>query len=360
MENREIVNKASNDELSLKEIIVIIKDWWNYLLSKWVIILICGLVGGGLGLLYSLFSKPKYTAHLSFALIEGGNAMSGWADLASSFGFGGLLSGDGGAFSGENLLEIIRSRHAVEQTLLTSVNYKGKFQTLADVYIQLNNSHRVWKKKHKKIIELHNLSYPLNQPRETFTRNQDSILYTFYKTLTNPKYLSIARKDKKISIVNLDFTYPNEFFAKTFVEKLMEQTYNFYVQTRTSQSRANISMMEHRADSIKNLYENALYKRSGYAQTNINPALQMAAVPRIKEDMNAQLYGTVYTEVLKNLETLKLDMARETPLVQIIDTPRLPLINNKLSKLKAIIIFGFIGGFLAVCYLFFKKVLSNL
>lgn len=359
MESKQI-NKVSNDELSLKEIILIIKDWWKYLLSKWLIIVICGLLGGGLGILYSLISRPKYTAHLSFALIEGGGSMSGLADLASSFGLGGLMSGNGGAFSGENLLEIIRSRHAVEQTLLTPVDYKGEMKTLADVYILLNNSHKRWKKKHVNKPELHTLSYPVNQQRETFSRNQDSILYTIYQTLTNPKYLSIARKDKKISIVDLNFTYPNEFFAKTFVEKLMDQTYNFYVQTRTSQSRANIIMMEHRADSIKNLYENALYKRSGYSQANINPALQIAAVPRIKEEMNAQLYGTVYTEVLKNLETLKLDMARETPLVQIIDTPRLPLKIVRFGKLKGILFGGIFGGFLAFGYLFIKKALDDI
>ena len=131
----------------------------------------------------------------------------------------------------------------------------------------------------------------------------------------------------------------------------MAETYRFYSDTRTSQSRANINMMQAKADSIKSLYESALYKGAGFSQVNINQALQFAAVPKIKQENNAQLYATVYAEVLKNLETLKLDMARETPIIQIIDTPRFPLEKARLGKGKAMVIGGILGGTLIVFYL---------
>ncbi|MDD3196201.1 MAG: hypothetical protein PHU68_10455 [Paludibacter sp.] len=60
------------------------------------------------------------------------------------------------------------------------------------------------------------------------------------------------------------------------------------------------------------------------------------------------MYAAVYGEVLKNLETLKLDLARETPLVQIIDTPRYPLKKDKLGKIKGIALGGFLAGVLIV------------
>jgi len=63
------------------------------------------------------------------------------------------------------------------------------------------------------------------------------------------------------------------------------------------------------------------------------------------------LYGTVYTEILKNLETLKLDLARETPLVQVIDQPIFPLKKEKLGKVKGTFFGGIIGGVLIVVYL---------
>jgi len=358
MENRQI-NKASNDELSLKEIIVIIKDWWNYLLSKWVIILICGLVGGGIGVVYSLVEKPKYTAILSFSLIESDASLSGLVSLASNFGFGGPLAGGGGPFSGNNLLEIIKSRYAVEYTLLTKVNIFGKEQTLADAYIEVHNLNNKWKKNKLK-VSLHNLCFPVTLERKDFSREQDSVLYDFYKEITSSNNLFIARKDKEMSLVDIKYTSINEVFAKTFIEKLMDVTYNFYTKTRTAQIRSNIEMMQHKADSVKKLYEVALYQGATYSKSNINPALQIAAVPGMKQETNARIYGTVYAEILKNLETLKLDLARVTPLVQIIDVPRYPLQIKRTGKIKGLIIGGGLGGFLTVLFLLSKKHINTI
>lgn len=357
MDNKQ-TNKANNDELSIKEIIQIIQDWWKYLWSKWLFILICGLVGGGLGVVYSLFKAPKYSAHLSFALVEDSGSMSGLADFASSMGLSALFGGNSGAFSGDNLLEIVTSRYIVEETLLTPVVFKGEKKTLADAYIQFSNIRKKWN-KNKKVPELKTLSYPIGQPRETFTRVQDSVLYRFYKSVSNPKFLRIARVNKKISIVTVDFISYDEQFAKLFLENLIDQTYIFYSKTRTAQLRTNVEMMEHKADSVKKLYEDALYKSAGIPLLNVNEAASFAAVPRIKQQANAQLYSAVYTEVLKNLETLKLDLARTTPLVQLIDTPRYPLYKSRFGKLLGLLFGGFLGGFISVLYLISKKYLKT-
>ncbi len=349
--SEQIKAAQQDDEISLKELMQKAREWWQYLLSKWLIILVFGLGGAAIGLVASLLTKPKYTAHLSFALVEKSAGGGGLADLASSFGLSGMLGGGStGTFSGDNLLEIIQSRHSIEQTLLSPVDYQSKKQNLVDVYILVNEVNKGWKDQTKN-IELQTLTFPIGQKRETLTRTQDSVLYSIYSAIVKSNALTVARKDKKLSLVNLDFVSKDELFAKLFVEKLMSETYQFYSETRTAQSRSNIKMMELKADSIRRLYESSLYKGASYSQANINPALQMAAVPGIKQQNNAQLYATVYTEVLKNLESLKLDMARETPIVQIVDIPRFPLEMEKLGKVKAVATGGILGGFLIVLYL---------
>lgn len=339
---------------SIKQLLSNLIDIKNYLITKWLIIIVFGVGGAAIGLGLSFIIKPKYTAKISFSLIEKSGSSSGLASLASSFGFGGLLGGGGGdAFSGDNLLEIIKSRYAVEKTLLCPVEFNGKLSTMADVYIEFNNLHEKWKNHKNK--ELSTLSYPIEQSRDKFSRTQDSVLNEFYEGFIKRGELSVIRKDKKISIVNVSFTSKNEVFSKLFVENLMSQTYSYYKETRTSQSKANIEMMQHTADSIKSLYEGSLYKSAGISQVNINRAIQTAAVPRIQSENNAQLYGTVYAEVLKNLETLKLELARETPLVQIIDNPRYPLKKEKLGKAKGLVLGGFFGGFIIVFFLLGKR-----
>jgi len=354
---------SNNDEISLKELLQKAKEWWQYLLTKWILILVFGLGGAAIGMVTSLLTPPKYTAKLSFALVEKSAGGSGLADLASSFGMGSMLGGgSSGAFSGDNLLEIMQSPHTIEQTLLSPVVYQGKQQNLVEVYIQFNELRDKWQKQEDN-KELQTLNYPIGQKRESFTRTQDSVLNSIYDKLIKTNALTIARKDKKLSFVNVNFTSKNEIFSKLFEEKLLEVTYRFYKETKTAQSRANVNMMQAKADSIKHLYESSLYRSAGYSQVNINQALAYAAVPKQKQEYNSQLYATVYTEVLKNLETLKLDMARETPIVQIIDTPRFPLEKERLGKVIAMATGGILGGLLILFYLlgamFLKKALEE-
>lgn len=349
----EIGNKKELMLISLDQQIL---DMWKFLVSKWSLIIVLGVIAGLIGLGLSYIVKPKYTANLSFSLNEKSSG-GGLAGLALSFGFGGLLGNSGGdAFTGDNLLEIIKSRYAVETTLLSPIDFEGEQMTMIDAYIKFNELPKKWQRA--KNEELKTIKFPINQDRTTFSRTQDSVLYTVYDKIVNQNELKLLRKNKNINIIYVNFTSQNESFAKYFVEILMDKTYDFYKETRTAQTRNNLAMMQNRADSIRELYENALYKGAAISQVNVNTAIQLASVPRLKQEYDVQLYGTVYAEVLKNLETIRLDMDRETPIVQIIDRPIYPLKKTELGKLKGIVFGAFTGGvivFIYLCGLFFFK-----
>ena len=89
--NNQIENSnIDNDEISLKELIIKIKDWISFLKKKWKTIFIAGIIGALIGLTIALFDKPTYKAVLTFAMEEdkgsGGGGLSGALGLASSFG----------------------------------------------------------------------------------------------------------------------------------------------------------------------------------------------------------------------------------------------------------------------------------
>jgi hypothetical protein len=110
--------KNQSDEISLKELLQKVKEWYNYILSQWKIIVLVGIIGAALGLGYSLLQKPTYTASLSFALEDekSGGGLGGALGLASSFGID-LGGGGGSIFTGSNLTELFKSR-AMEKSFL--------------------------------------------------------------------------------------------------------------------------------------------------------------------------------------------------------------------------------------------------
>ena len=185
---------AAEDEISLKELIIKLKEWFTYLLSKWMIIGLAGFIGAGIGLFYALNDKPIYTATLSFVLEDeksGGGGLSGALGLASQFGID-MGGSAGGIFTGTNLLELFKSRRMVEQTLLKPVALGGKTISYAEWYIQNTQWRKVWEKK----AGYENIQFLPNADRDKFTRVQDSIMGVMYSDLSK-NGLVVSQKDLK-------------------------------------------------------------------------------------------------------------------------------------------------------------------
>ncbi len=67
----------------------------------------------------------------------------------------------------------------------------------------------------------------------------------------------------------------------------------------------------------------------------------------------------MYLEIIKNLEVSKITLLNETPIIQIIDKPILPLEDNKISKALAGILGAFLGGFLSISFFVFGKLFKD-
>jgi LPS O-antigen subunit length determinant protein (WzzB/FepE family) len=333
------VQMNSDDEVSLKDLILKVGEIWKYLLSKWKIIVIIGISSAALGLVYSIFKTPEYNATLSFSVIEK-SSQGGLSALAGQFGLG---SSSDGVFSGNNMIELLQSRNLIERTLLSEVEINGRRCRLIEYYRELNPP-----EEDDAISQT--ISYPLDVDRELFTREQDSLLYNLNKTITTDK-LSIDKKAKDINIINVSFLNEDELFAKLFTEKLIAIVSEFYIQTKTKNITTNLDKMEIRADSARQEYEKALAEQAKFEDENQNPSKRLLMVERQKIQTRVQLTGTTYVELVKNIEILKLDLIQQTPLIQVIDAPIMPLEIERLGKLKGIILGGFIGGFLIVGWL---------
>lgn len=346
-----------NDEISLKELIEKLKEWYNYLLSQWRTIVLAGVIGATLGLAYSFIKKPVYTATLTFALEdEKGGGMGGALGLASSFGID-LGGGGGSIFSGSNLTELFKSRTMVEQTLLTPVTVNGKVISLAEMYIQNNEWRDNWDEKAK----FKNLQFLPGADRKHFTRVQDSILGVIYQNLSKTS-LSVAQKDKKIAIISMDVNSTNELFSLYFCEALARQVGRFYVDTKSKKARMNMEILEHQVDSIRSELNGAI---TGVAVANdntfmLNPALNVRRAPSARRQVDVQANTAILTELVKQAELAKVTLRKETPLIQVIDRPILPLQKERFGKAKGLVLGGFLAGFLTVLGLIGRRLLKEL
>ena len=328
-----------NDEITFKELILKIREWYQFLLTKWILIIIVSAIGGATGLVYASFQKPIYKADLTFAMEDeksGGGGLSGALGLASSFGID-LGGGAGGAFSGANLMALMKSRKIVEKTLLSSVAFKGKTISLADYYIEFNELREGWKKNQT----LQNIQFPVTIDRANFSLQQDSVLKNIFTSIVKDN-LSVSQIDKKISIINVTFHSTDEGFSKNFCESLAQVTTDYYIELKTKKSKQNVDVLQKQVDNIKSKLNYSMIGSWGL------------------EKINSQVNFTILGQLSANLELAKVTLQKETPLIQIIDQPILPLDKSWLSKKKSFLYFGFSSGFLTILYLIFARIYKKI
>lgn len=348
--------EVQNDEISLKELIEKGKEWFSYLLSQWKVIVLAGIIGAGLGLGYSFSKKPMYTASLSFALEDEkvGGGLGGALGLASSLGLD-LGGGGGSIFTGSNLTELFKSRAMVEQTLLSPVVVDGKAISLAEMYIQNNGWRDQWNENPKfKAIQ-----FLPDTKRKYFTRVHDSILGVIYQNLSQSG-LVVGQKDKKIAIITIDVSSTNELFSKYFTESLVKEVSDFYVTTKSKKARENMDILERQTDSIRGALNGAI---TGVAVANdntfgLNPAMNVRRAPSARRQVDVQANTAILTELVKQTEMAKVTLRKETPLIQVIDRPILPLPKEKFSKSKGMVLGGLLMGFLTVLGLIVRRFLK--
>jgi hypothetical protein len=354
---------SSTNEITLIELFEKIKDWYTYLLSKWKPIFLTVIFGVILGLTYSFIKKPIYTATLSFALEDeksGGGGLGSALGLASTLGLD-LGGGGGSIFTGSNLTELFKSRTMVEKTLLSPVDVNGKVISLAEMYIQNNGWREKWSKKPK----FAHIQFLPNTDRKLFTRVHDSILGVIYENLSK-KSLSVMQKDKKIAIITMDVSSNNELFSLYFCEASGQTSWEILrMKQKVRKLRMNMSILQRQVDSVRAELNSAI---TGVAVANDNTFMLQPMLlnvkrraPSARRQVDVQANTAILTELVKQSELAKVTLRRETPLIQVIDRPILPLAKERLGKVKGN---GdrriYLAGFLIVLILIVRRLLKLL
>ncbi|WP_316833824.1 lipopolysaccharide biosynthesis protein [Pedobacter nutrimenti] len=356
----ENMNNQSNrsDQIFISDFIKKIRIWMKYLFFKWKVIALFGLFGAALGFTYAKFKKTFYIAQSTFVLEEGDShgGLAQYAGLASMAGIN--VGGGDGIFQGDNIFELYKSRTMIEKTLLTEIVNKDKKELLIDTYINLNNIRDGWKNDPKLKDIKFNVRNPLN---ENLTRLQDSLMGVFVGSINN-NYLTVAKLDKRLSIIKVEVKATDEFFAKKFNQVIVKNVNDFYIQTKTKKSLDNIQVLKGKTDSVRSVMNGAIYGAAEVsdATPNLNPTRQLQrVVPIQRSQFTAEMNKAILIELTRNLELTKLTLLNERPLIQMIDGPVLPLYKEKLGKVRGIIFGGIAGAFFCVVLLLLRKTIAS-
>ena len=339
-------------EFSPRRFILQVQGLGRYILSKWLIILGVALLFGVAGIAYSMTKKPQFVAEVTFVLDEEATQApkSGISQLSEELGIG---SDAGGVFSSPtNIVELMQSRLLIEKTLRTAVRVEGgKPLLLADFFLDSLEYRDKWMKK-SPWYHLDFLSKKTNKQEALY---ESGILRSIYETLI-AQNIKIDKKGKGTTIISVLCTTTHELFSKYFLEEMLNTVTQYYIEKKTERAKMNVDFIQQRTDSIRHAYNIALYGRAEFSDAFFNPNRQTPLVTRERQQTDIQILRASYVELTRSLEAAKTSLMRETPLIQYLDMPVLPLKALRSNLMKIALIAFFLGAMAAMGYFLLRKI----
>ena len=342
---------AEKKTIVLGDVIESIKRFFSYLRSQFKLIALFAVIGLVLPLIYRALQKPAYAASTTFILEEKSANGGGLAGLASQVGLDlGSLGSGSSLFTGDNILDIIKSRVIIEKVLLTPISGNAG-KTLADLYLEFSGLGERLPAPVSFAIPAASVVAPAH------TVYQDSVLYVMYEQIAK-KNVSVDRLNKKGSIFKIVTVSQNQVFSKNFAERLLKETTTYYVNVKTSNAAANVKRLQARGDSLLRVLNAKSYNAASFQILDPNVAFKSMSVPAEVSSRDKSIVFSIYAEVTKNLEMSRIALVSQTPVIQLLDVPKFPLMDDR----KSYVFLGFAGllggllvGFFLCLYLYTDK-----
>lgn len=341
------------EKTSLKDTILSIKSYFKYLAKKWYWILfsiiLCALIALFVHRQTPLLNVAKY----SFVLEEAGGSTSN--SPLSNLGIGGQQQG-AGLFQTENLIHFYSSKLMIQNTLLSPVPGKdGKL--FYDWFFEIDNE-AIEAVKEGRISQI---AIPGNQDREKLSVQQMAIL-DYVTAQIKGRYLVVQTVPNTIGIIEVIVSAEHEQFAYEFNKQLVNDVNNFYIEYKTQKTAKKVKELQAKADEYDAELNRSMVKTASSidAIPYPNPAMQSAQVKPQRESVDVSVITQLYSQTTASLEQAKLELARETPLIQTIDAPTLPLLKVRPNLIIYLIVGAIAGLIIAISILVLKRYYANI
>ncbi len=338
--------------ITLKDLIVKIQEYfWEVIRYwKWVLVITIPFV---IFFIYKAFSTPPtYLAELTFMVNEDdGNALGGMSAILGQFGFGGV---GGGKNNLDKILELAKSRRIVQEVLFEKISLNNKEDYIANHLIDTYDFHEEWAEDTTGLdgFRFDHDSLP------AFSRSGKRALKIMYGKLIGSKDIEGLYKtgyDEVTGIMRLHVKTINESLSIQTTKLLYGRLSKFYVTKTVEKQQQTYNVMKNKVDSLRILM---LQKESALAvfkDSNLGLYTKKAQLQESRLMRDIRLYNEMYLVSLKNFEIADFSLRNETPFIQLIDEPIIPLKPDVESKLRSLILGLFLGVFIAVLLIITRK-----
>ncbi|MCH8903674.1 MAG: hypothetical protein IIA45_07155 [Bacteroidetes bacterium] len=323
-----------DDGISLRDLIGKILFMFRELLKQWKWILITCVIMVVLAWFYVSSRDDRYLATTTFMLANAGSSgLSPYLSMAFQLGVVPIPNLDE-----RKMLTILESQRVIKSALMTEVVIGEEKDFLANHYIDIYKMHDRW----KKIKELKDFYFI--HDFNNLNRTEQGALNSIYGTVSKDLMNIDNSRDGIMSVTVLSI---DEEFSKYLTDFMIDAVTEYYVSHATQRGRETVNVLEAREDSVKSALAVAEIVWARWKDQSHGLVFDQAKVQEVKLRRNMEVLSTMYKEIVKNLEVARFNLLNETPIVQIIDSPKFPLPLLQMGYIKMLVIAIFLGGVLS-------------
>jgi uncharacterized protein involved in exopolysaccharide biosynthesis len=321
----------ADDEITLKDIILKIQEWWSIVWPQKNTIIAASLAIGFMAALYTKFlTKPTYTASYQLFFQEESGGLSGAMRLASSFGLGGI--GGGGASSSATVQEYLTSRSNIAHAMTA----------------ELENGRLIDRYYADALEESVEFKAQFESKFGTNQRYTDSTITAIFESL-NAEAIS-AVFDEESGTLQFNVMDDDEEFAFDLANALVINTEEQFKDWKREKSLSAVDAFQKKVDSLEINIDQALYQLGQYEDQNNSLVSSVDKMKRMRLTIDFESLKVAYGEYVKGLEMSKAELMNLEAPFKYFDAPTYPLKKEKGSAAKAGIFGSVITGFLLVLF----------
>lgn len=347
------------DEITFKEAIHKSIEYGKEIRKGWWILLLFCIPFVALNL-YKHFTHTKmFNASLTFMINEdSGSSMGALSSVLGQFGLG-----QSGEDNLDKILELSKSMYLSQRVLFEKETINNEEDFVGNHIIKFLEENNNWQ----------NLGFLDETPHlnlENFRFSHDSIQN--FGLLEN-KALKKLRKnligDKSMDLPPLlktdilDGSNIMKFSARTYNPKLsvvlcnkvFDNLSSYYVDKATEKQQHTYKILETKTDSILTELKSKEYELANFKDRNRGLFAKTDQLTEVRLSRDVQKLSIMYGEATKNMELANFALQDNTPFIQLIDRPFLPIPPEKSSLLKRLLMGIFLGLLFGSCWIIGKK-----
>jgi len=359
--NEKADHPYADDEISLKDLILKLQEFWKELWRYWWLIALFCIPFLAYNLYKHITFEKSYAASLTFMVNEdeGGSSLAGMSSVLGSFGLGGAT---GGEYNLEKMLTLLKSRRTIQEVLLKKTNVEGQEKKFANHIIEVQELHKDWNDKGGD-IDLTNFEFTYDSLAHFDLKHNTALKAIHSQIIGSPKHGIPAMLSSKISeetgIMELSMNTRKEELSINLLEGLYENLSEYYIQKSTEKQRKTYDLVAAKTDSLQGELRSAEYSLANFMDKNRGLYNRKDQLEQFRLEAKVKMLGTAYAKVVEQKEIAEFALNDKTPVVQVIDYPISPIEPSRSSIVKKIVFALVLGGFLGAFFIIGRKIFRD-